>query len=1004
MSEEFIPIFETVVSQVLSGDQTQMKNAQQSLNSLKDNPNSLFALLAVINQSQSQTSRQYASIIIRKLIRVHKETLTPEFQMQLFVPLSQAIKNEQSFVNRCNICDILTDMSISPEELINLSSQLIQLNFLSTSFYLLYNFFYTLEYPQKEALSLQLYPICVSSLTNDDPEVRIQSSLFLQLLITEVPDSPAIVGNAEFAQIIEFKAANLANIPNMSQREATELFNLIGCVIHNALPCFIERHVGFAQFTSAFIIQQSIDPYIRYAAIEALSNLFEITIDSLVPILPAIFQNCLIFSVELSTIDQGSEDYTFIGNLIDIISTSIEPEVYFAPFFQLICGLISTQNEMSQRVAIYALSSLILPIGDFIYNEDYIDQIIEIIITELNCPSLIIINETGDLVSSLCEAIPTEISDYVDDIFRLLLGHVNLPKCFRALIDLLSCTTEPPTDLEAAIQFVIDLIPKSSKETHESLVLLLSNLLYNYENINEGIYQVLSPIIGGLLSGDLNQRGLAIIVFGDLVRICPRSVVSDLNNFLPIILQSFTNDDFETNQNCCICILHICEFQAQYLIPSLETIFNALDIILQMKSANIKVEDDENDEFDNSEEDTDTKETILFASFHKMQIIALQCLATLCSNLPQYTSAHFERILNITNDIISGIYYSNEAIQTLSLLANGYKAMNIDPSPIFQIIFQQISIPNEIQNCCAAWQTLDELIQLFGLPLINVYIDSIHQELLNVFLHKKNIYNQKGDKSEILWEIQNSVFSILETIVETLKDNSEKYLEDIVKSLLELMQNPKKKSYSKAIHSLIIISTNVTRFNELFTVALNPTINNLKHKSNSIKTLTISTLNIALHYNPNSLLPIKDNLINYLWEIISKVINGNKEFSPLAEEAFALWFSMVQIYQINVNLDVLESVWEAAYFTTNSEVLKYVANFAVLCGQFQSEKIRTNLIIFAITVFASNENIIRKVAPDALRFLAALVTSATQEQIAEQLSFNSASITRLQNNLAALQN
>ena len=184
MSSDFVQIFDSLVTQVLSGDQNLIHQAESRIKSLQKDPNSIFELLNVIDKSTNHTSRQYSLIIIRKLIRLHSSMMNDEFQMNLFANLTQCLRKEDKLVNQYNICDILTDLSIGYENDLNLANDLFNSGLYATGFYLLTQFF-GLRVPIEQQLEIapKLYLISIDAMKNTDKEV-------LSLILISEPTRP----------------------------------------------------------------------------------------------------------------------------------------------------------------------------------------------------------------------------------------------------------------------------------------------------------------------------------------------------------------------------------------------------------------------------------------------------------------------------------------------------------------------------------------------------------------------------------------------------------------------------------------------------------------------------------------------------------------------------------------------------------------------------------------------------------------------------------------------
>ena len=72
------------------------------------------------------------------------------------------------------------------------------------------------------------------------------------------------------------------------------------------------------------------------------------------------------------------------------------------------------------------------------------------------------------------------------------------------------------------------------------------------------------------------------------------------------------------------------------------------------------------------------------------------------------------------------------------------------------------------------------IVELLGPDTVKRFAPNINGCLLGAFTHARNVYNQKGDSSEIARDLQDPIFFTLNNFIKVLKANAGPYLQEYI--------------------------------------------------------------------------------------------------------------------------------------------------------------------------------------------------------------------------------
>ena len=985
---------EAIYTAALSGDEA----AQRQVYEISSQVEVMPVVLQLLKGSANPSIRFYAAITLNQIVKASRG-ISPEVKASLFGELAALLETETEHRNRRYLCTVAAEMRLGegefdeiPRRASELAMELLGKGKLDSAFVLAAKAIDYIPREQQVVVANRVYePCCTTILECGDEELRIAAMELMQVLADDTNDdalTTMIQNPGNFAGMVA-KVTERIMLHGGSPAEALAFFGMMENVIKSLTPFFVEQHREFALLVTNLMTNKEINPYVRLPAARMLETVYDLSVDLLMDVSNTVLQNELVFATELCEIDETSDDYTFPCDLVTRLADLIEHEKFFPFVFELVMKMIETKADAPVTVALTMLGCLIRCTMDEMLECE--DTVLQVVVACLGHPQALVAEAAGKVVHVMCEVLDNDMTPMIDELATALMKRLDIMWCEKALNLLLSVTEEPPSSIDDMISQTLGLLKTAPKQAHEKIVQLLCSELTSYDKVNAELYAVVGPVMVGLLGGEIEQKALAVKCFSILIGICPEQALADVPNIMPVVLGLFSDQDYERNSLCCECINGIVQHQCSSVIPFAGDIIKALETVHQLSLIEPEGDDEDGEQAD-----------LIFNSWSLMKLAALATMVTMCSLLPEQLSGRFTDIFNLLCRNLSATEpeVAVAACDNLSILAEGYQAVGADGGPFFEKILSAIQ-SEAGEMLVAGWRNLGIIMELFGPDTVKRFAPNINGCLLGAFTHARNVYNQKGDSSEIARDLQEPIFFTLNNFIKVLKADAGPYLQEYIPILQSLAANGRRKSHGKAAYSLALIASVIPEAAPLLQAATQVAMADLNAKATDTRVSAMSTLNTALHVSPEAMAPAKDKLIEYTTQIIKSVANGAKECSSLSDTAACLWLSLARAYQLPVDDSIISSIFNIVQLRYDQDYLVYFCEFLVYASTAYPAVAQQQLPSLAAAVLASKPSLLRSIPHESLQTLVACA-QANMDLVRHNLAFSEVLMRNVERNIKSL--
>ena len=1000
---------ETLIFQMLQGS----KEAENKLIQMKDEKQSLPIFLNFINSTSNPILRQFSAVMIFRMVKMYIDEMDLQFQGQIYEFFIKLIPNEEKMETRYTMCDIAIEMRLDPTYkssllLLPFAMNLLQTNngmLISTGLYIFHNIFEYLPDEQKEPVADNLFMVAVQCIGSEDYQCRIQAMNVLVDISFPEPYTNMFYNN-DYMDMVVMLTKKITEHP-VEIEETGKILDLANAAVKSILENFVDKVPVLSELIVSIISNTNIDQAIRINATETLSCLIEYAFELIEPFKNDILSQCVAFSIELSNTMPESEDYSFISNIIQEISRYSESSSIFDFLFEMIINILKSNGIMETRVAFIILANLIEIYEE--NTEDNIQQIVSMIKDGLMKNDNIFIPEAAAMALSAlckyCEVPPEELLIEVDNIIPLLFQNIGIIKCMHAISHLLSITNDPPKNIIHYIQYIISIMPNFSGDMQENLIIILNSFLESICDPDESIFSLVEPVIHALLRGEIIQKSYAIQCFGKLINICPKSTHQYINDYIKNALCLITPDNYEAASSGLEFFENVINSQSIFLTDYINQLFQLIINILTTAQPNY-TESDDNDE---DEEEAERKQFEAIRVFESLISNSLRFLAQICSTFPRQIEPNLETVYNILikkmSDVSDDVVQSS--IEAFDNLSEAYIDLGYDVSILLETIFQQIQggNANSLEQLAILWKTAAVIIGNAGKNSIMKFVDDIAKILLNVFSHKINIYNNKGDNTEFNDSLRNPIFFALETFINELGPDFSKYAPSFLPILHKIAscQNSKSQAYASLLLAEIgSFLPDSPESESIINTAIQIALNSISSskKSNSKKIKSFSILTVVTDSKPQYLQAQAQDLLQLCENNFHCIMAGQPIIPEIINGTFTLWSSLVRQFHIQtVSLETIANIFNIIQINQESTDLIYAAKFVLYCAQFR-EQLNQIFLHLSVSVFSSSRFILSKLNNETKAFMVSVIETNDPQNIEHVLRYNQTLMQKIKNNIS----
>ena len=985
----------SLFQEILSGNNDKIRAATlQILDFNKNFGEAIPAFLDILKNDQNPTNKKFATIFINSIFNKSYEQIPPEFLGQVRELLCEIIPNEQDSNIRDNEIEIASKINIEGDfgPILSLIPQMLQHEqLLSSSLLFLRRIYANRNETDLTEYFSELLPTIAEQCKSVNDNVKIQAIL----LLSELSYDDNLQDTIDQSNVVPEILSQLPECISAPET-ATAMFKLVKAALKNDFDSFAEKHTEFMELATQIMSNSDIDKNIRILAADSVSRIMKVNIDEVEENIADIVGTFLEVSAQMYEEDPASVDYLFPRKLFEALAETGELSIdaendIFDSIFDMATTFITDEStdEAHINVGLATIMNLLNVVPDLTLNHE--EEILTFVQQGLSSEDENIIGSAADIIRTLCESLPDNCSQYINILTPLLLPNIGSFQVQNAMAALFDSSTIPPSNIEEVLQTLVNTLSEANELSKGDLLALVCLALSNATTAADSYYEELSPIlVQALDEEDSLLKANAIRCFGIFAKLSPHLIEPNLEQLITTIVQLFDLNDISVNGECCACLSNICVSFPQSLVQYLETLVGKLTEILEQEDINQSPEEEEEKEYAEiqnafkaaSGEDENQKEK--FNVFIKMKNAALDTLSLFCSSLPKEMEPLYPQVLAKLEAL-----FSVDDPQTLQSvcdasinITSGMKIIGSDPSQIVDFLIGSLTSEHAPLHEVAAviWQTIGEIFEIFGKPLIDKYIEIISPVLFSIINPETNKYLYRGDLQPSLHA---PIYFTLDTIVKAEGLEYRSAIEQILEAIVSIAQSTKK-SHVRANHSLMVIACTY-QDPELAQKALQAILSrDINSPNTETQIISLSALTECVHHFCQMIGEVIPSIVEKCLKIFNKMEESGENLT-LVETAISLYLSLVLFAGISTTPDQISQMISKILEDQESSEFLYLAEFIV------SQKVPISqelLLQAAVIILSSEERYIQKIPQELLREVASIASNAPEDFVISVLKNN----------------
>lgn len=984
----------------LSGDQQKINIATANILQLSNDITLINELIAISINSPENSIRQYAAVLLRKMILKH---LFDQGQYKLLqTSLLLLIQNDPSLDNKLlfSHAAIALDSKLAApwEELYNLAIGFLSLPETLILGLKIFTSICDVAKTQEDFISNyfdHLMGCIISCFQTSNTEI-ITNAIILFQELTKKFDSERFLPYDSLPQMfLEEITAVVKDRPNLF--EAQTIFNCVSFLLDKGFDNFIQAAQPFIDFALNFTVSDADIDY-RIACQQVMIMAPCIFPDIVSDQLPIFLQAVYKLAIQILEVDRElvTYDINFMIDFINelIFNTETSSDVLQSLITLATNSITSQPNLIAFQVALFGLADFADYCSEELFEIDpqIITTIISFSFTSPESDNFVFDACCGFLISA-SENCSQIYQESYNQIISALFSHlIQQPRAIQTLDFVIYKSVQQPAGYTELLEALSGLL--QSQELCESVLSCMSSVILHINEINNDIYQSMRTILIQLLSSDdidMHTKSKVFECFGQLAKVAPLGIQEDVPALMKVLVEVLSTENCEpiVYESIAECIQKIAQIIPMSISPYLPTI---IPQFLRLLSIEISTKEEEENEEEENEEDH------LCA---KMQCAVLKALSELVSDLP---SEMQQSIPEIIQSLIHFLNSQEENLQIAAancilLMNDGLTAVSYDASSLLPEIIDKIVGSPIIEVISELFKALGILVSSSTSHFNEEQIASIiklFEETFNGTI--ETVYTSPNVLSQ---DILNSLFFSLRMFILTLGHNIQ--TNNIAQHFTSFLNTHFIKSKSSTIKAYIALTYGIMFFvapslKEIGTTSRDWCFKLLSKNNVYVNNIIISTLNYIISgdttlFNEQQILTLKKQCEN----IIQKKDSMD---SFIVGTATTMWCTIITKYDIAPPEDDLNIVLSLLSLPVDDDDIPFAAQFICIAMQKWPALVNNHIQRVAVNVFASGEWCLRIVPKEVMTALAQVISSISQEQLQIFVKHNQHYIMQIQTNLS----
>ena len=996
---------------IISGNNNEkIQEISNEISLFYNDSKNIIPILLTISKTNDQKIRLLGYTSLISIVRKQKSNFdeeTIEFLDSIFQNLiiEESINNNRVIlIEQISLIYSLNNKIEKFENLIKIAENLLENSeYLSTSLTIWNSIISNATHLIESRLSFIneiLLPIISSSYSAEKKEIRISTYPLFSKLYS------ILEGNISNNLLESFSnelihSTEMFFSTNSDSNEASLFFKSFCEIIEICTPFVEEYCFPIFELVSNNCLNNLIDIMIRFSSLSIFSQIMKFSPFILNDQLSIFLNNLILFSIEICKENPEEKSYYVGFEFFKESALYIEEENDSIEFFLPILNELFSNNDPITFQISFMLLTSILDASEIHIMELY-DDFEPIIALSFESENIPLIEELCSFLQQLVKSAQSLASQIQEKFENYFLNYVENDRVLDCLASIYEVSQQEPIDSSKTLQILLDQFQSQRPEHHEAIIQVINAVIRTVDEIDESVYITIKPYLEALLQVSFTAKGKALSCFSAFSITTPKLILNDLQLFVPEILNSISLTNFQlssdsllTAQNLFGCFrISLLEFHQPFFEKCLEII----NLFKEDEDGHLDITQYSNNNFDSfNEEEEEAEYMRIEAEFTTMIGSAFEFLGSLFSLYPESLKDYSDTILKLLIQFIEkeNPSFSEQIFNASQDVIDGCNKLNISVISLIDSLINESVATDNFQILLPLWYSLGYICRICDKNTLKEISNSLMDKVITIISGKLSYYNQSLKIKRINKEMIRPMLDLIEEFIINLGEDSKPFINDLIPLLLNIYKEKSPIIKSSVLMTLSVIVNVFPDLTNLYSTILTNSESIIHSNIAEVKSPIFLALNYLIEVNPN---PLSSMAID-LYNITTKIIQDQQSSNKLIDSSIILWGSLVQIYNIEPNLEILELVLKQMPFVMNNYMLRFSAHFSIYCLNKWSNIINQYILKIIVNILGSDDKTQKAIISEDLDNLIQIAINSNEEIIYNLCRYNENTIYYFKKNL-----
>ena len=941
------------------------EEANKMMLAFEENLSLIFPLIEIARTSEDATVRRLALVLARRYferVKTHADAQQsldgmPDFSAlkQILLEMFQKEGDQAVQMSICDVIEVFADIVIEfgvwpelPEFAVALVQR--QETFF-IGFYMMTCIFPALPDEDQERLREPVGNLAIQCMDSDNLQLRRMAMDCMDTILDLLADPDLVVRFDKLPEAYRSLAQKTVAVYK-DPGEIAAVFDSIGETLFWKFPAFDTVSPSFADFALRVIQDRSIDWPLRVS----VHQLLEYGPTRIPDWYAEKFGECLKATVSLTLeacqADRSMTDYQFAADYFGSLATTVPSEDCMEAVIECVTNLLAMPDPAAQQTALFVLTCVVEPCADPIVGSP--DVVLEIVAKGLGASDELICAAANDLLRTLAEVASACLSSTLDNVVECLMSKLNDVRFMLTLEVVLDEADHATNHLQRVVSVLVGLLAERIDYKENVLDCLAAAI--KHANVDENLFNVLSPVLIQLIKDDAALSTGVFKCFAILAQVSPNSVMGQLDSIVGFMFSVPPESRLSVVES----LFRFIEKFPTNMEKYSEECMKLVKAVMAMEYT------------------PDLTPEQLSA-----RAAAIQCWAYMSPSDPEFQSQLLHMVCSFY------IQDQRAGCAAVSIAAAAFAQAHVDTSGLLKALLKEAPKQTDKDAAFEMINALIAIVQISSTEVVAPQSDKIHKFVSTMLSGQYPSTSSDGAGLVLIPAVCNLLYYWVSVMGQGFGGYLPQYL-GLFTSILSGRTKNKKGAVILALAQLGVAAHS----QEILGVAASNAVQSVEINHVTMRTSVLNALNLLVREVPASVAEGQPRFKPVVEKVLVAVCQGTSENYALFEAAAGLWASCVVAYNWEADAETIVNILSHLDVDFEDDMGRSIDFAKLCCAKKLSETGNEALVLqakrMATRLFTETEWYYSRTPAEIKQFLGRLLVASgsAADEIRQILEFN----------------